>query len=268
MISSTKDKYQAYAFETRNYSHQTNAVGWQPNLGEYEKFEAGLGWFSSVKVRLFINQPGIRFHFPVHERVEPSLRASVIKTVLCPVPVHHYGPLNESRNRQKALAYFQLGYMKLDLLGNDFSAIRELAVQAGQLERWTEAVELWQRLLALDPDYQEALINMAGAYWQMADYHQALLWAIRAVEANGNLKEAWYNVAICRLLLGQIDDAVPILDRLSKINPSYTAAPIHVSHRLWLQRRFQYRVDIIDNPEWKVDGSGLDLGIAGFNQAF
>ena len=257
MISSTKSKYQAYAFETRNYSHQTNAVGWQPNVGEYEKYEAGLGWYSSVKVRLFTNQRNIRFHFPVHERVEPSLRAGGMKFAVCPVPIHHYGPLNESKNRQKALAYFQLGYMKLDQLGDDFSAVRELAVQAGQLERWNEAVELWQRLLALDPDYQEGLINMAGALWQMAEYHRALVWAIRAVEANGHLKEAWYNVAICRLFLGQIGDAVSILDRLINATPSYMAAQFMSAIAYGCKGDFNTALNLLTTLNGKLAGLAL-----------
>ena len=216
--------HSAFALTTRNYCHTVNNLEWHANDGRYRDLEAGVGWFPSTKVRLFKNDPGIRFHFPVHERVEPSLEKNGYSVKPCPVPVHHYGHLNETRNRGKALHYFKLGYAKLEKLGDDPGAIRELAVQAGQLEQWQQAVALWHRLLQIRPGYAEAMVNLAGAYWNCEDYAQSLHWARKAVDVDATVREGRFNEAVSLLMLGRFDEARGVLENLVKAYPDYLAA--------------------------------------------
>ncbi|MBT8342566.1 MAG: glycosyltransferase, partial [Desulfatitalea sp.] len=214
----------AYTLQTRNYCNVANAIGWQANMGDYQACETGMGWFPSNKVRLFKRHPAVRFHFPVHERVEPSLRSAGIPIKNCPVPVHHYGHLDESRNLEKAKSYFSLGYAKLEEMKDDPAAVRELAVAAGQLERWDEAVGLWQRLLTLRPNFLEALVNLAAAYWQQGDYLKSLAWSRRAVAMDSNAREAHYNLGISRLMQGEFEAAVEVFQPLAHRHPTYFPA--------------------------------------------
>lgn len=213
----------AFTIETRNYCHTANAMGWQANDGRYPSHEAGLGWFPSRKIRLFKRHPDIRFHFPVHERVEPSLKKG-IGIDGCSVPVHHYGHLNEARNQEKARKYYTLGFAKLEAMENDAAAIRELAVQAGQLERWEEAILLWDRLLTIRSEYAEAMVNMAAAHWHLGRYSQSLAWAQRALARDPALKEAHFNLALSHLLLGDFPVAQGILQQILNRQPDYLAA--------------------------------------------
>ena len=214
----------AFSMETRNYTHNGNVVKWQSNDGRYPLCEAGIGWFPSTKIRLFPNHPEIRFQFPVHELVDPTVRSAGIPVKECTIPIHHYGHLNETRNRKKAEAYFKLGYAKLDLLGNDVAAIRELAVQAGQLELWSEAMRLWQRLLKIRPEYIEAFVNLSGASWQLGHYQAALDYAQKALDRQPGLKEAHYNLAVSHMMLGRPREAFAILSVLHKKHPGYLGA--------------------------------------------
>jgi glycosyltransferase involved in cell wall biosynthesis len=210
-IAAHVNKPAALSITTRNYTHMANAFQWQANDGSYPDHETGSGWIPSHKVRLFPRMEHIRFQYPIHEKVDPSIREIGLPIVDCPIPVHHYGDLNESKKQQKANTYFKLGYAKLNQLGNDLAAIRELAVQAGQLEHWVEAIELWRRLLEMRPNWAEAYVNIAGAYWQMAQYDKALSMAQRAMELEPALKEARYNVAVSLLLLERATEAAEIL---------------------------------------------------------
>jgi len=160
----------------------------------------------------------------VHELVEPSLREAGIAVTPIPATVHHYGHLNETRNREKAETYFALGYAKLDEMGDDPSAVRELAVQAGQLERWQEAIDLWGRMLRLRPDFPEGIVNLTGAYWQVGDYEKALELASKALQLTNNAKEAQYNTAISLLLLGRAEEAVQRLQHLLATHRDYLGA--------------------------------------------
>ena len=213
----------AYSFETKNYTMLANRVGWYANDGTYEE-EAGIGWISSVKVRLFPNIPGVRFTYPVHELVDPRLSACGVSKRASVIPVHHYGKLNEEKRGNKGEAYYQIGVRKLDELGNDLFALRELAVQAGELERHEEAIELWGKVLSLQPDMPEALVNKGGAYWQTGQYEDALSCAKKAISLAPDLKEAHFNYAVSLLLLGRAMEAVSVLENLISREPEYLAA--------------------------------------------
>jgi glycosyltransferase involved in cell wall biosynthesis len=196
LVEQAGPKQMAFNIETRNYTHVVNAIGWQANNKSYRQYEAGSGWYPTRKVRLFPRTPSIRFRFPVHERVDPKILELGMPIVECPIPVHHYGCLNEAKKLEKAQLYLQLGYAKLDQFKDDLEALRELAVQAGQLEQWDKAIELWQHFIRLKPDYPEAHVNLAGLHWQIGQYDKALACAKSAVALDQNLKEAHYNVAM------------------------------------------------------------------------
>jgi glycosyltransferase involved in cell wall biosynthesis len=214
----------AYSIETRNYSYVANLYGWQANDGSYPQHEAGLGWVPSRKIRLFPRRSDVQFCFPVHERVEPTIRSAGIEIVDCAIPVHHYGDLNQDKKLQKAETYFQMGLTKLDQLKNDRPAIRELAVQAGELQRWAESIELWQRLLELQPNYVEAYVNISGALWQLGRYRDALDSALQAANLDPNVKESWFNIAVSHLMLGRAKKAAGLLEALTRKQPAYLSA--------------------------------------------
>jgi len=210
--------------ETRNYTHQANALKWRANDGRYRQFEAGIGWFPSKKIRLFPNNRAIRFKFPVHELVDPSVQSAGFDIQECHIAIHHYGHLNETRNLKKAEGYFRMGYGKLDQLGEDVGAIRELAVQAGQLGLWAESLNLWARLIKLRPSFRDAWINMSGAYWQLGQYQAALRNAEKALEIDGQAKEAHFNLAVSLLMLGKAEPAMTVLSDLTEKHDDYLAA--------------------------------------------
>lgn len=224
LVQSENEKASAYAFQTRNYLNLANVMDWRPNDRSYPQQEAGIGWFPTDKVRLFPNRRDIQFDYPVHEMVDATVKAAGITIRSCPIPIHHYGHLNETRNQHKAETYFKLGYAKLDQLGNDSVALRELAVQAGQLGRWGEAIDLWQRLLAVCPGYHEAFANLAGAHWQLGQYDQGIIFSKKAIQANPDIKEGHYNLAVNMIMKGQAEEAAEILQRLLKKHDRYLPA--------------------------------------------
>jgi tetratricopeptide (TPR) repeat protein len=202
---------------------RSNTVGWVANTGEYGE-EAGIGWFPSEKVRLFPNHTAIRFTYPVHELVEPCLQDAGIRIESCPIVVHHYGDLNPQRTDRKGEGYYDIGSRKLDESDRDVVALRELAVQAGNLEKYEEAVAYWQKLLKFQPDMPEAYVNLGSAYWQLGDYPAALNAAQKAVSLDPQMKEARFNQAISELFLGNIGEAICILEKLVQEYPQYLAA--------------------------------------------
>jgi tetratricopeptide (TPR) repeat protein len=214
----------AYAIETRNYTMQANTIGWVANDGQYGEAQAGAGWIPSEKVRLFKNDPRIKFEYPVHEIVDPGLKRLGIPIQPFPIPVHHYGKLNPAASRRKTENYYAIGRKKLDEMGDNIVALRELAIQAGHLAKHDEAIALWQRLLKHKPDDPEAYVNMGTAYFNLGKYGQAANSAQKAVALAPEMKEAHFNYAISQLHLGNAHMAIGVLENILQLHPRYQAA--------------------------------------------
>lgn len=221
LVQRTEPGSAAFSLVTRNYMHQMNALGWQPNGHRYGREAAGSGWFPSEKVRLFPNAPEIRFVYPVHELVEPTLEQAGIPVFTCPVPVHHYGKLDIARSARKGEAYFRIGLQKVDEMAGDARALKELAIQAMNLERFEDAADLWRRLARTAPDRTDTWVNLGSSHWHCGRYAEARDCARRALALAPELKEARYNLANSLLHLGTTDEAVEILSETAKSHPDY-----------------------------------------------
>jgi glycosyltransferase involved in cell wall biosynthesis/Tfp pilus assembly protein PilF len=217
----------AYSVVTRNYNSEINVVGWVPNSGEYPVEEAGTGWLASTKVRLFPRAERIRFEGAVHEMVESALERFQIPTKPCAIPVHHYGRLDKGSLDRKGILYYEIGRKKLESMGDDPRALRELAVQATILNKNEEALTLWSRLLNLDINAAGrayAHVNMGTIYSRMGRFDDALEMAELAMEEQPNMKEAHYNLAMAKLHLGFAEQTIKILENLLRRFPDYPPA--------------------------------------------
>ncbi len=214
----------AFSIVTRNYSMQANTIGWVANDGQYPSEEAGAGWIPSQKVRLFKNDPRIQFEYPVHEIVDPCLKRLGIPIRKCDPVIHHYGKLNAVPKSRKSQNYYNIGIKKLDELGDNLVALRELAIQAGHLEKHNGAIELWQRYLKFKPDDPEAYVNMGTACFNLGKYDQAAISAQKAMALAPDLKEAHFNYAISELHLGNARKTIAVLQSILEQHPRYPAA--------------------------------------------
>ncbi|MBJ6801184.1 glycosyltransferase [Geomonas propionica] len=214
----------AYSFVTRNYTGAIARRNWVANAGEYAELERGQGWTPSEKVRLFPNRPDLRFEGAVHELLEPSLVKSGIAIHAVDVPVHHYGRLDQARNREKQEHYYLLGRKKLAESAASPDALLELARQATELERLQEAQELWHLLLQGTPGHAEAHFNLGYLHLAAGDYGLGYQHALLATELDPELKEAAFNLAKCELYRGHVPAALARCQDMLHHWPGYPAA--------------------------------------------
>jgi tetratricopeptide (TPR) repeat protein len=222
----------AYTIVTRNYSALANIVGWVPNDGKYVNEEAVAGWIPSVKTRLFYGKDQIWFEGAVHELVDPVVKRKGFETKNCSIPIHHYGRLDRERLERKGELYFEIGTKKMEEMGDDIFAVREMAIQATTLEKNEMAVKLWQRLISLDPPeimVADAYINMATLYNRLSNFEQALLVAKKAVVIAPHIKESHYNYALAELHLGNAQATRKVLEDLVNRIPDYPPAQFILS---------------------------------------
>jgi len=224
LVGKKKSGY-AYAFTTRNYVDRANVEGWTKNDGVYSE-EAGIGWLPSCKVRLFQNDGRTRFENPVHELVEPSIKKAGKKVLDSRIPIHHYGKLNNEKSLAKGERYYLLGRKKLEEKGDDRMSLLELALQAAELKKYDEAVDLWQRLLKIEPGFAKAYFNLGFAYLKLGKFDEGISASLKALEIDPSLKEATLNLASCELYRGSTDKAVAALEKMLEEHSGHPSATV------------------------------------------
>ncbi|MCK5492608.1 MAG: tetratricopeptide repeat protein, partial [Candidatus Omnitrophica bacterium] len=232
-----KSKPFAYQFTTRNYTLLFNMLGWNANDEKYINENAGAGWTPSDKVRLLSNKPGILFEYPIHELIEPSLKKAGIEVEKCKIPIHHYGKLNQEKSDDKEEIYYQIGRKKLDEMGDNEVALCELAIQAETLGKHEESIELWERLIKIQPETVLAFVNMGTAYAKLGKYERAVSAASKALEIDPEMVEAHYNYAFAIVHLGQAKEAILVLEKLLSRFSEYPPAQFLLAVAYCLEAR-------------------------------
>jgi GT2 family glycosyltransferase/cytochrome c-type biogenesis protein CcmH/NrfG/SAM-dependent methyltransferase len=222
-IRNEKLKRVAYSFNTRNYT-QTTCVNWVPNDHLYPKEQAGIGWVPSWKVRLFKRDTDIRFKNSVHELLEPSLEAQRILIKKSDLPIHHYGKLNHKKIISKGNDYYILGQEKLKRNNDDLKALSELAIQAGELANYNEAIELWDKVLSIHPDNPGAYLSLGHALLMTGRCEKAYNSIQKALELHPSFREAIIERSKCEICMGDASRAVSSLQDLLVKEPDHPTA--------------------------------------------
>jgi len=212
-------------------------IGWSANDEKYIDENAGVGWTPSDKVRLFPNEPGVRFEYPIHELIEPSLKKTGIEVKKCKIPIHHYGRLDRGESDKKGEIYYQIGRKKLNEMKDNANALLELAIQAETLGKHDESIELWERLIKIKPETALAFVNMGTAYAKLGKYEKAVSAASKALEIDPEMVEAHYNYAFAKVHLGQVKEAVLILEKLLSQVAEYPPAQFLLAVAYCLEAR-------------------------------
>jgi len=81
----------AYKFEQRNYSNKEKPIKWRESAADtYEESKQYKGWQYRGIIRLFRNDKRIKFEYPIHETVLPSIEKTKQKIQNANIPIHHY----------------------------------------------------------------------------------------------------------------------------------------------------------------------------------
>ena len=258
LLKNKKEKRVAYTMVTRNYTNQSGARGWTANEGNYIKEEAGRGWVPSPKVRLFVNDPRIKFVNPVHELVEPTLEKLKIKIKTCDVPVQHYGRLNQDKVIAKGKEYYRLGMAKIEKTKGDYNALKEIAIQASEIGEHKEAVNVWQKVIELKPDDAVAFMNMGFAFLMLKQYGNAMEHSKKAMDLDPDLREAALNYSAAELIAGDVKKAIAILERILKKHLDYPPAMGQLAAACMVDGRKEEGLRYIDRLTAKgFDCSGM-----------
>ena len=221
LLHHSGDRQVAWSVTTRNYTNRTECEGWHANDGRSPEQEQGDGWYPGTKVRLFPALQSVRFHGDVHEMVETDLRTLGIPIKQADFVVHHFGELAEADRRSKLLRYYNMGKQKLRDHPEDIVATLELALQAGELELFDEALELWDNLLSRGITSLDVYFNRSYVLMGLNRFSEAADMALEALEIDSNHKESTYNYGMSLLNLARPEQAVAFVAQESAKHPDY-----------------------------------------------
>jgi len=215
----------AFNFASRDYVSYPNTAGWVQNDGKYIE-EEGTGFVLNEGngLRLFPNNKKFRFDCYVHGTIAPSLLRCGIEIRRCPIPIHHYGRLNQEKTALKGEMYYQLQKNKFvpkkELSEED---IYYSAIQAAEIGKYEEAIEYFKRLIVTKPSAY-IYYNMGLSYLNLGRYNAALLALKQALQLSPHSRDiivAYSQAEICN---GNAKIAILHLEELLRKDANYQLA--------------------------------------------
>jgi len=135
-----------YHLIQRNYVLGNQIVGWTPNSDAYVEGKSYPGHLDNPLIRLFRNQPDIRFRGAVHEIIDPTRMNQSLRFDSLPVVLHHYGKVRDAeRVASKQRLYLELGKKKIQEDGTNAKAHFDLGIQYQELQRHGEAIQCFEK---------------------------------------------------------------------------------------------------------------------------
>jgi len=153
-------------------------------------------------VRLFRNHPDVRYRYPVHEQIVPSLNVLAAREMLrladSPLVIHHtgYGPHQHARKRDRNLRLLRRAvagfpeepYFEFQLASETISKLDEEVLPVGGLATGREHLEgAWRKVAAMPPEMRRLV---AYGEYLGANLAAALLAEGKVAEAQAVLDAA------------------------------------------------------------------------------
>lgn len=108
-----------------------------------------------------------------------------------------------------------------------------------QLARVVEATEWYRKAVALDADFMEAHVDLAGVLWRLEDFEGSLRHARRAIELAPDHPYAVRIMGTALLSMNRSDEAEPYLRRALELQPDFPLAQVDLALALLLEGRLQ-----------------------------
>jgi tetratricopeptide (TPR) repeat protein len=102
---------------------------------------------------------------------------------------------------------------------------------------------------------------MAGAFWQLGKYDQGVDYSKKAIQANPNIKEGHYNLAVNLIMKGRLDEAVAVLEALIRKNGQYLAARFMLAAALSMAGDGKKGRELFSELKNEMSGQVLSIGV-------
>ena len=162
--------YAGFSLNQRNYVTNSHLCGWARNVSDYAEGRDYPGYVDNPLIRLFRNEPRLRFHGAVHEIIDPTRLSKDLTFSSVPVVIHHYGKVRgEDRVAAKQQLYLRLGAKRLEEDPSNGKAYLDYGIQFQELGRHEDAREPFDKAFELTGNPM-CLFYRAVSEKKMAEY--------------------------------------------------------------------------------------------------
>jgi glycosyltransferase involved in cell wall biosynthesis len=176
----------AFQFSIRNYfilSEFDKKIG----MNEVNSFPGnclpGIGVTRSCTIRLFPNLPGVRYSYPVHESLMPTLRRMKMNIKFLDIPVHHFGFLRDNQAiKSKLISYQALGLKKITLFPGFYLGYFELGNLSLIENNLSEAAKLFSICIKLNPGFIPGHYQLGRLFMKLGEYEKAETTILKALK--------------------------------------------------------------------------------------
>lgn len=161
-----------YSVIQRNYTNETITAGWQPATDLPPGITVS-GFVDNPVVRIFKNDPRIKFSYHVHEIVDPSIQTIGGKIAQTDVVIHHKGFLSDETDAKRNY-YLSLGLKDIEAFPADPRPHYEVGLIYFRTHRYTLALEHFTACYNADPHYKKIGVVLAQTYAALDKPKEAL----------------------------------------------------------------------------------------------
>lgn len=170
-----------YYLVQTNYCEGESTVEWVPNYLESDLAKDYPGYIESPLIRLFLNDPQIRFQGVIHEHARDA--GCDKKAYGVDIRIHHYGKYTQKKKvEKKDNLYLKLGIQKCKEEPQNFQAWHELGVQYWSIGEKQKSLEALQKAHELNPRYVRTLIALGSYYYIENNASKAVYFLHQAME--------------------------------------------------------------------------------------
>jgi tetratricopeptide (TPR) repeat protein len=215
----------AFHLVSRNYTWDWAAkVFDQPVLPNRTGYAEGaeFPFYADMPIfRLFRRMPGMGYAGRIHELLDPWFRGKNLPIGNLDAVIHHFGKLDESREKAKMAYYLELA--ERDTADHPRDADRQFKVmaQAEVAGQWEKALAAGLAVLrhSRRPVPFAVLITLARAYHELGRDPEALPHLQRVLQGQPDHPQALWRMAFSLVVLGREGEARPYLARAIAAHP-------------------------------------------------
>lgn len=242
----------------RNYFRSGAFIGThgpaQRNVTPYTEGQAYSHYTDARSLRLFRNLPGLTFEGRLHAMPDPWIEKMGGKILETDAVIHHYGKVDEARERAKARTYFEMAQKDAQDRPEESQFHYDLLQQALLVEDWNTVISAAETLQRLRPTSPFIVLFGAGLALQRLGRHdEAQAYFERILE--GQPRNAAVLAASAESLwrLGRIEEAQTRFGHALEAEPGYTLSYLKLSelfeaHGLWEDARLVLEAGLDQNP--------------------
>jgi tetratricopeptide (TPR) repeat protein len=123
----------------------------------------------------------------------------------------------------------------LDLDESDIECLNCLAGGLTRLGKFTEALQCYERIDAIDPNFEPGFCNRIATYTEMGDHENAELAFYMARQLKDRCSICSYNLGSSYFLRGRYDEAVLSWTETLRIEPTHALANVRLAEVNWLR---------------------------------